>query len=72
MVRITPATTSAMAGPPSAASISTLIRAPSSATPSRSTVRAVKPIPGAVRVPSSARKFSARPRSSASSMAGAP
>ena len=41
IVRITPATTSAMAGPPRSLSISTETRAPSSATPSRSTVRAV-------------------------------
>ena len=56
---------------PSATSISTLMRAPRSATPRRRTVRAAKWMPGTER-PSSARKWNAIPRSSAMSMAGAP
>ena len=72
IVATTPATTSSTSGQPRRASISTEMRAPSSATPSRSTVRAVIEMPGAVFAPSSARKFSASPRSSAISIAGAP
>ncbi len=71
MVAITPVTTSAISAGPSPISSSTEIRAPSSATPIRSTVREVKATPGAQR-PSSARKWNAIPSSSAISMAGAP
>lgn len=70
-VPTTPASSSAIMPQPSDSSISTLIRAPSTATPKRSTVRAVKATPGAVG-PSSPRKLSAMPKSSAISIEGAP
>ncbi|MCY1185982.1 hypothetical protein D9M73_268090 [compost metagenome] len=71
MVTTTRLTTSTTGFQPSAAICSRVMRMPSSATPMRSTVRAVNSIP-ALHVPSPARKFSAMPSSSANSITGAP
>ncbi|MCY1466211.1 hypothetical protein D9M71_844770 [compost metagenome] len=71
MVTTTRITTSAIGFQPSAAICSRVMRMPSSATPIRSTVRAVNSIP-ALHGPSSARKFKAMPSSKANSMTGAP
>ena len=56
---------------PSAATWPAVMRRPSRATPTRSTLRAANSMPGA-QGPSLARKFIARPSSSANSITGAP
>ncbi|MNI48718.1 hypothetical protein D3C73_1032950 [compost metagenome] len=71
MVTTTRITTSAIGFQPNAAICSRVMRIPSSATPMRSTVRAVNSTP-ALHGPSSARKFRAMPSSKANSMTGAP
>lgn len=71
IVRTTPVMTKAISDAPRPISSSTLMRAPSSATPKRRTLRAVTFIPGTQR-PSSARKWKAMPRRSAISIAGTP
>ncbi|MNC30191.1 hypothetical protein D3C75_784680 [compost metagenome] len=70
MVTTTRVTTRATGFQPRLAIWSRVMRMPSSATPRRSTVRAVNSIP-ALQGPSTARKFSAIPNSKANSMTGA-
>ena len=71
MVASTEPSTSSTGGQPSAITGSNPMRSPSRATPQRSTLRAVNSIPGR-QGPASARKFIARPSSSANSITGAP
>ena len=72
MVSATEITTSRTGPKPSSAICAVVMRRPSSATPSRSTVRAVNSMPGLQGPSSSARKFIAVPSSSANSITGAP
>ncbi|MCY1543660.1 hypothetical protein D9M68_794860 [compost metagenome] len=76
MVSATASTTMATGCQPSASTWSAVMRRPKSATPRRSTCRATKSMPAALRVacpPSSCvRKFNAMPSSKANSMTGAP
>jgi hypothetical protein len=71
IVSATLATTSTIGCQPSAATWAPVMRSPSSATPTRSSWRAVNSMPGA-HGPSADRKFIAMPSSSANSITGAP
>ncbi|MNI90956.1 hypothetical protein D3C73_1485510 [compost metagenome] len=71
MVTTTRITTRATGFQPRAAICSRVMRIPSSATPIRSTVRAVNSMP-ALHLLSPARKFNAMPSSRANNMTGAP
>ena len=71
IVSTTAITTMASGCQPSSTTWPSVMRKPSSATPKRSTVRAVNSMPGR-HGPSPDRKFIARPSSSANSITGAP
>ena len=71
MVSTTDSTTSTNGCQPSATTCAAVMRRPSSATPTRSSVRPLKAMPGA-QGPSAERKFIAMPSSSANSITGAP
>ncbi|MNF80948.1 hypothetical protein D3C84_632020 [compost metagenome] len=71
MVATTTITTSATGFQPRAAICSSVIRMPNSATPMRSTLRAVNSMP-ALHLPSPARKFTDMPSNRAKSITGAP
>ncbi|MNP34566.1 hypothetical protein D3C76_1278590 [compost metagenome] len=70
MVTTTIMTTNATGFQPRLAICSRVIRMPSSATPMRSTVRAVNSIP-ALQLPSAERKFNAMPSNRANNITGA-
>ncbi|MNQ94661.1 hypothetical protein D3C85_1101840 [compost metagenome] len=71
MVATTTITTSASGLQPRAAICSNVMRIPNSATPMRSTLRAVNSMP-ALHLPSPARKFTDMPSNRAKSITGAP
>ncbi|MCY1364381.1 hypothetical protein D9M69_511810 [compost metagenome] len=71
MVSASDTATSSTGRQPSATTCAAVMRNPSSATPQRSTWRAVNSMPG-LHGPSAERKFIAMPRMSANSITGAP